>query len=60
MQPHCWTWQWRRNMMDVISGDIELILSAMKKSRELTRALKNPVIKPETKVVILDEILNQR
>ncbi len=49
-----------KNMMDTISGDIELILSAMQQSRELAKALKNPVIRPETKVVILDEIFKSK
>ncbi len=49
-----------KNMMDVISADIELISSSMIHSRELAKALKNPVIKPETKVSILDEIFKSK
>lgn len=49
-----------RNMMDTISGDIELIVSAMEKSPELSRALGNPVIRPETKSAILDEIFKAK
>jgi F-type H+-transporting ATPase subunit delta len=49
-----------KNLMDVISSDIELILSAMKQSPALARALENPVIKPETKVAILDDIFKSK
>ncbi len=49
-----------KNMLEIISSDIDLILSAMKKSRELGKALENPVIKPETKVSILDEIFKSK
>ncbi len=49
-----------RNLMDTISGDIELIVSAMEKSPELSRALASPVIRPETKSAILDEIFKAK
>ena len=49
-----------KNLMDKISSDVELILSAMEESRELARALENPVIKPEVKVSILDEIFKSK
>jgi F-type H+-transporting ATPase subunit delta len=49
-----------KNMMDTISGDIELIVSVMEKNPALKRALKNPVIKPETKTSILNEIFKTR
>ena len=49
-----------KSMIDIISGDVELILSAMEQSRELAKALKNPVIKPETKISILDEIFKSK
>ncbi len=49
-----------KNMLEIISSDIELILSAMEKSRELARALENPVIKPEVKISILDEIFKSK
>jgi F-type H+-transporting ATPase subunit delta len=49
-----------KNMMDIMSRDIELILGAMNQSRELAKALKNPVIKPETKISILNEIFKSK
>ncbi len=49
-----------RNMMDTISGDVELIVSAMEKSPELNRALASPVIRPEVKSAILDEIFKAK
>jgi F-type H+-transporting ATPase subunit delta len=45
-----------KNMMDTISADMDLITSSMEKSPELKRALKNPVIRPEVKTAILEEI----
>jgi F-type H+-transporting ATPase subunit delta len=47
-------------MMDIISADIELIFHSMEQSRELARVLENPVIKPEVKVSILDEIFKSK
>ena len=44
------------NKMDVISRDIELISATMEKAPDLARALENPVIRPELKTSILDEI----
>ncbi len=44
------------NKMDVISGDIELISETMDKAPALARALDNPVIRPEIKTSILDEV----
>jgi F-type H+-transporting ATPase subunit delta len=49
-----------KNMMDTISDDIELVVSVMEKSRDLVRALENPVIRPEIKTAILDEIFKSR
>ncbi len=49
-----------KNMMDTISSDIELVVSVMEKSRELGRALDNPVIRPEVKAAILDNIFKSR
>ncbi len=45
-----------KNKMDVISGDVELISETMEKAPALARALENPVIRPEIKTSILDEI----
>ena len=49
-----------KNMLDTITSDIELIISVMVKSLDLGRALENPVIRPETKVSILDEIFKSK
>ena len=45
-----------KNIFDQVSADMELVAEAMDKSPELKRALKNPVIKPEMKSRILEEI----
>lgn len=49
-----------KDMMDTISGDIESIVSAMEKSPDLERALENPIIRPETKTAVLDQIFKAR
>lgn len=49
-----------KNMLDIISNDVEFVLNILKKSPDLMRALENPVIKPETKSSILDEIFKSR
>ena len=45
-----------KNILDVISKDVEFVSDTLEKNRALKLALKNPVIKPETKTKILDEI----
>jgi F-type H+-transporting ATPase subunit delta len=49
-----------KNLTDIISDDVELIVSAMEGSPELARALENPVIRPEAKISILDKIFKSR
>jgi F-type H+-transporting ATPase subunit delta len=45
-----------KDNLDIISEDIELIRSVMKSSPELARMLVNPIVKPEKKKLILEEI----
>ena len=49
-----------KNILDTVSDDVELIAAAMENSPQLARALKNPVIKPEMKSAILDEIFKSK
>ncbi|HEY6907515.1 MAG TPA: ATP synthase F1 subunit delta [Ignavibacteriaceae bacterium] len=49
-----------KNMMDIISADMELITAAMEKSPALKKALENPVIRPELKTTILEEIFGNK
>jgi F-type H+-transporting ATPase subunit delta len=49
-----------KNMLDTISGDIELVVNVLEKSPDLKRAMESPVIRPETKSSILDEVLKSR
>ena len=49
-----------KDLLDTISSDIELIVSVMERSSDLGRALENPVIRPETKTSILDEIFRTK
>ncbi len=45
-----------KNILEIISNDIEFVANILKKSPDLKRALENPVIRSETKLSILDEI----
>ncbi|HSD65031.1 MAG TPA: ATP synthase F1 subunit delta [Ignavibacteriaceae bacterium] len=49
-----------KNILDSVSNDIEFVGDTLEKCPELKRALENPVIKPETKSSILDEIFKSR
>ena len=49
-----------KELMDIISGDVEIIVKALEKSHDLKRALENPVIRPEIKLSVLDEIFKSR
>lgn len=46
--------------LDRIANDAELIISAMESVRELQLVLSNPVIKPELKLSILNEIFKSK
>ena len=46
--------------MDSITNDAELIISAFEESRDLMLAMQSPVIKPEIKLSILNEIFQNK
>jgi F-type H+-transporting ATPase subunit delta len=45
-----------KNILEAVSSDIEYVVNVLGKSPDLRRALENPIIKPETKLSILDQI----
>ena len=49
-----------KNNLDSIYNDIKLLLSAFDISKELKHVFVNPVIKPETKKTIIDEIFKNK
>jgi F-type H+-transporting ATPase subunit delta len=49
-----------KNIFEQVAADVEIIAGAMKESPKLKRALKNPVIKPEMKITILEEIFKSK
>jgi F-type H+-transporting ATPase subunit delta len=46
--------------LDTVSKDMELVYSTIKSSGELRRALASPIIKPQLKSSILEDIFNKR
>jgi F-type H+-transporting ATPase subunit delta len=49
-----------KNLLDVISRDVELILQIVKQNPKFNLMLQNPVIRPELKSSILEEIFKSR
>ncbi len=49
-----------KKMLDTIYNDVKLIISAFNESDELQRVIESPVIRPELKISILDEIFSQK
>jgi len=49
-----------KNLENIISGDIDLIISVMEKNPGLGRALESPVIRPEIKLSVLNEIFRAK
>ena len=48
-----------KNILDKVSGDFEFIYQTLKKSDDLFRATKSPVIKSETKKTVLNEVFEK-
>ncbi len=42
-----------KNILDRVADDFELVYRTITKSDELLRAIKSPIIKPETKKIFL-------
>lgn len=49
-----------KNILDSISGDVELIASALRLSPRLERVLSSPIVKPHVKLAIMDEIFKSK
>ena len=49
-----------KNMLDSIARDIELVASTLDANRQLILALSNPVIRPNVKLKVLEEIFKSR
>jgi F-type H+-transporting ATPase subunit delta len=46
--------------LDTVAEDMELVYSTIKSSGELSRTLSSPIIKPQLKSSILEEIFSKR
>ena len=46
----------QKNLLDAVSNDVELVSAVIKQNPNLNRMLENPVIRPELKASILEEI----
>lgn len=49
-----------KNMLSILSDDMELFHSALEISRQLQNMIQNPVIKPSTKKTIIEEIFKDK
>ena len=49
-----------KDMLDSIARDIELVVSTLDANRQLILALSNPVIRPNIKLKVLEEIFKSR
>jgi F-type H+-transporting ATPase subunit delta len=49
-----------KGTLDTVAKDMELIYSTIKQSGELSRTLSSPIIKPQLKSSILEEIFSKR
>ncbi|MHB8338571.1 MAG: ATP synthase F1 subunit delta [Ignavibacteriaceae bacterium] len=49
-----------KNIVETVSRDVELIHSAIDSSRQLQSALSNPVVKPNVKLSVLEEIFKSK
>ena len=49
-----------KNTLDSIASDIELVASTLDANRQLVHALSNPVIRPNVKLKVLEEIFKSR
>jgi len=49
-----------KKLLDAVYGDMQMIASTLKSSRDLARALSSPVIRPNVKLAILEEIFKSK
>jgi len=49
-----------KNMLDTFYNDVEILINTFNESNELQRVVESPVIRPEVKISILDEIFSQK
>jgi F-type H+-transporting ATPase subunit delta len=49
-----------KNSLEEVSKDMELVLSAIKSSHELSRMLESPIVKPEKKKSVIVEIFKNK
>ena len=47
-----------KNMLDTVYNDVKLLINTFNESDELQRVIESPVVKPELKISILDEIFS--
>jgi F-type H+-transporting ATPase subunit delta len=50
----------QKNLLDVISNDIDFVSSVLKQNPKLTRMLENPIIKSELKSSVLKEVFEKK
>jgi F-type H+-transporting ATPase subunit delta len=50
----------QKNQLDIVSDDIEFVSSVIKQNLNLKRMLENPVVRPEIKSSILEEIFKNK
>jgi F-type H+-transporting ATPase subunit delta len=49
-----------KNMLDTFYNDVKILINTFNESDELQRVVESPVIRPEVKISILDEIFSQK
>jgi len=49
-----------KNMLDTFYNDVEILINTFNESNELQRVVESPVIRPEVKISILDEIFSTK
>ena len=47
-----------KNMLDTLYNDVKLLINTFNESYELQRVVESPVVRPEVKISILDEIFS--
>jgi len=50
----------QKNLLEAVSNDIELVSSVLKQNPNLNRMLENPVVKPDIKSSVLEEIFKSK
>lgn len=50
----------QKNLLDTVSNDIEFVSSVLKQNPALNRMLESPVVKPEIKSSVLEEIFKSK